>query len=462
MDRERRLSNSGTHRSALVIGVLALALLAAGLLPHPAHASPQVVSSFPAAGYNGVSPADPDLAVGPKYIVETINTAVFVYDRSGHRTSKRELGELFAPATNVFCADPRVIYWSWDKRYAIVCTDIGVNKTVRLAISKTSDPNLGWRTYDTGPNTDVDQPSVEATRDKLVIGGSTTLNGPEPRVAGTQHKRVVGASGARGTISASVFWVFQKSDLLQGVAHPRVKYLTTPRGQFTAVVQATPAWRAYFVQAYPGGNDLFLEQIWGTPASGVHTRINDLGPYPLVPPTRPAIPGGFLGGGYLDGRILTAVYETTSAGQKIIQYSGMAKCGSWDCNANGRITLSSSGPSSTFVNKLGESGIDGTYGAVSVNGGGRAIEVETRSSPQLAPQMAVVGDGFRNVVAAGTAGTTACNPGTDPPCDERWGDYLGATQDPANPKRLWFVGLHQVTSGVDGWKTTIASVNTAD
>ncbi|HEV3260136.1 MAG TPA: hypothetical protein VG013_24985 [Gemmataceae bacterium] len=62
-------------------------------------------------------------------------------------------------------------------------------------------------------------------------------------------------------------------------------------------------------------------------------KITDLGPDALTPPAEPAVPGGSLGGGYLDGRVTSAVYEVTTAGARIIEYSGMAECGSLVCTA---------------------------------------------------------------------------------------------------------------------------------
>ena len=187
-------------------------------------------------------------------------------------------------------------------------------------------------------------------------------------------------------------------------------------------------------------------------------RTADLGPYQLTPPTRPAVPGGYLGGGYLDGRITSAVYKVTSAGTKIIQYSGMAECDTRVCDANGRITLARNGPVSSYVKTFREINWDDTYGAVTVDGAGRAFEVYSRSNTTHTPQAAVVTPGFRTVVAKSISGTTSCHTGATPPCDERWGDYLGATQDPSNHEELWFVGLYQTTSGDDGWTTVISSL----
>ena len=157
------------------------------------------VRSFAGQNYDGTSPADPNIAVGPTYIVETINTAMSVYTKSGTETSHTEFSDLFAPATNVFCADPRVIYWSWYDRYAIVCTDTTpANQTTRLAVSATADPNGSWHTWSTGPNTALDQPNVEATKDKLVVDGSTTISGVSSPVFWAYQSRMLSASRPRG------------------------------------------------------------------------------------------------------------------------------------------------------------------------------------------------------------------------------------------------------------------------
>ena len=51
------------------------------------------------------------------------------------------------------------------------------------------------------------------------------------------------------------------------------------------------------------------------------------------------------------------------------------------------------------------------------------------------------------------SGTTSCSSGQSPPCDERWGDYLGTAIDPSNPSNVWVSGLYQASSGGFGWGT---------
>ena len=152
------------------------------------------------------------------------------------------------------------------------------------------------------------------------------------------------------------------------------------------------------------------------------------------------------------------MYEVTSAGAKIIEYSGMAECGSRVCDSDARITFTSTRPVSTYVKTFAETSFDDTYGAVTLDGAGRPFEVYSRSNATRTPQAVIVTPGFRTVVAKSVLGTTSCHTGVTPPCDERWGDYLGATQDPSNHEELWFVGLYQSASGGDGWTTVISSV----
>jgi len=59
-----------------------------------------------------------------------------------------------------------------------------------------------------------------------------------------------------------------------------------------------------------------------------------------------------------------------------------------------------------------------------------------------------------NIIYGNTGGTN-CGGGSN--CDERWGDYLGAYQDPTNTSQVWFGGEYQLSSGAYGWGTVIAA-----
>ena len=182
---------------------------------------------------------------------------------------------------------------------------------------------------------------------------------------------------------------------------------------------------------------------------------SDLGPDTQAAPSEPSIPGGSLGAGDLDGRVLNANYELTSGKTNIIEFGQMAQCGSRDCAVDGRITLTPTGVL-TYLHTNPSGSFDQSYGAVVPAGNGRVITTYTRSSPTQAPQAAVMAAGLNKVVHNGSG--SACTSTQTPPCDIRWGDYLGGTQDPTNASKVWVSGLYKSGNGGDAWTSVITAV----
>jgi hypothetical protein len=177
-------------------------------------------------------------------------------------------------------------------------------------------------------------------------------------------------------------------------------------------------------------------------------------------PQEPAVSGGNIGGGDLDGRIYDAVYEVeTSDSHPVIQYSSARECGTRTCISSARIDLSGTAPKLRYDNLDGEPGWDYSYGAVGLDGAGNVYEAYARTTPSTAPAAAVTGPGFDVTLMQPTAGTTSCSSGQTPPCDERWGDYLSTTVDPTDPTKVWVSGLYQNTSGNYGWGSIIQEVS---
>ena len=168
----------------------------------------------------------------------------------------------------------------------------------------------------------------------------------------------------------------------------------------------------------------------------------------------------------MDTRVLTAAYEIeTSDNQPVIQYSANTGCtlGGTDtvCTATGRIAWSGSTPVLSYVDNQGRPKAAYTYGAVTLDGYGRVYLSHSRSSTTSTPSAAVLlsrlhGHPFDTVIQPSVSGTSACDPNQVAPCDERWGDYVGATQDPVDPSYVWVAGLYQGRSGLFGWGTVIA------
>jgi hypothetical protein len=384
------------------------------------------------------APGEPVVAVGPSDLVETVNSQAAVYDKAtGAQLALYPFESFWTGGSTEQCIDPRVIYLPGDSRFAMSCTDFPAN-VMRFAISKTGDPTNGWYTYSVGPADDQDK--ILATSDKFIIAGNGT---------------------------GEDIYVYNKSDVTSGVANPAVVHLTTAHSNlYQAAVEQTYTGNGYLVATYPGADE-WLATVTGTVAAGtVRLTEADLGPTSDAAPREPAVPGGFIGNGDLDGRVYEAVYETVTSDHKpVIQYSSADQCGSpaRDCVVSARIDLSGTAPVRQYEESLGEPGWDDTYGAVGMDAAGQVFEAYSRSNASNAPGAAARGPGFAVTLQPATPGASSCSSGQTPPCDERWGDYVSTAIDPSDPASVWVTGLYQLTHGPFGsgaydWATIIAKL----
>ena len=392
--------------------------------------------------YNGefyfYTPGEPVVAVGPSDIVETVNDAAAVYDKSGNKLKEFDFGTFWGgtDANPTQCTDPRALYIASASRFAISCSDITNSsgpEPMRFAVSATSDPTGAWYTY-VAPNTSfLDQDKIEATSDKFVIAGNTS--------------------------TTEVMYVYNLSDVVNHVASPHsVKVTARKSNVYEAAVQQTATSPAYFVSSFPG-NVLWLATVTGTPAAAnVHLSEVLVRSTDFPGPQNPQVPGGSFDGG--DGRVLDAVYEVeTSDSKPVIQYSSTRTCGTRDCLTDARIDLSGAKPVLVSDTLVGEPGWDYTYGAVGLDAAGDVFEAYTRSSPSTGAGASVVGPGFDVDLQPPTPGASVCSSGSGP-CFVRWGDYLGTDIDPSDPTTVWVTGLYQDSNGSFGWQTVIARVST--
>ena len=330
------------------------------------------------------TPGEPSVAVGSNDIVETVNEAAAVFDKSGHKLAEFDFGTFWGgtDANPTFCTDPRALYLT-SGQFAISCSDntSGVSNPMRFAISKTSDPTGAWYLY-AAPNTMfLDQDKIVATSDKFIIAGNTS--------------------------STEVMYVYNLADVEAGVTKPKVITRTaTMSNIYEAVVEQTFVSQAYFVSSFPG-NSLYLATVTGTPAAGnvklkeTHVTASD---FPA--PQNPQVPGGSYDGG--DGRVLDAVYEVESSdGKPVIQYSSTRVCGTRDCLTSARIDLSGTKPVLRYDALVGEPGWDYTYGAVGLDATGNVFEAYSRSNASTTPDSGVVGPGFDVTLQPSTPGTLA-------------------------------------------------------
>ena len=382
-------------------------------------------------------PGEPVVAVGPNDVLETVNTVATVYNKSGTQLAQFDFSNFFGPK-EISCGDPRALYIPSVERFAFSCTGFSVGP-MRFAISKTSNPAGEWFTYAAPNPVALDQDKIAASSNKFVIAGN-----------GSSEE------------NAEWIYVYNLSQLAAGVSKPTTwKLLAKKSNLYMPVVEQTPTSNVYLVASYPG-NPLYLATITGTPAEkNVVLTQTAIKSTDFPAPSEPAVPGGRLGGGDLDGRIYDAVYETeTSDGKPVIAYSSARECGTRTCISVGKLDLSGAKPLLSSYVLMGEPGWDYTYGAVGLNGEGSIFAVYSRSNAATAPGVGVLGPGFDVTIKPASTGTTSCASGEAEPCNERWGDYLGTAIDPSEPSSIWVSGLYQNQNGQFGWGSEIAKIST--
>ena len=126
--------------------------------------------NFPAQVATGWIPPDPVLAVGPKYLLEVVNSGFTVYSKDGGLDrSYTDLETFFAPilgaipcaAADCFVFDPRVLYTHWFNKFvlqALVRDDTNLRSYIVFAISQTDNPLGDWwqyYTYDVSSTADA-------------------------------------------------------------------------------------------------------------------------------------------------------------------------------------------------------------------------------------------------------------------------------------------------------------------
>ena len=98
-------------------------------------------------------PPDTDLAVGPNNIVETVNSEIAIFDKSGNALFTQPINSFFSTGNN-FISDPRVIYDNFTGRFFMVemvfnssDPSTATQSFLDIAISNSSDALAGFAKY---------------------------------------------------------------------------------------------------------------------------------------------------------------------------------------------------------------------------------------------------------------------------------------------------------------------------
>ena len=415
---------------------------------------PAVFSGF--AGMNfldsvdGYVPPGADLAVGPQFVVETVNAQIQFYHKETGRAllPNTPLADFFGrPEERPF--DPVVTYSDISQRYVVAAPTL--SGSLLLAASRSSNPLEGFQTYkiDVGSGGYFpDDPRIGWNGDQVVL----TLN--MYPAAGPVHVQVLAFA------TGSLFGATPPATLTAGIdyfAHIRDDgdFALAPAKMHGAAAGSP----MYLVQedSFAGGDAIRVvtaSDLLSAQPRFVESTI-PVSPYTAAPKTA-SQPGGLLatgdsrivGAAYRDGRLVAAhtVGSPFDADTHVRWYE-------LDVTARPRLvqegTLDPGLSTDTYAP------------AIAIGAGGVIALSYLQSSPGENPTLYVTGRtaadpaGTMQRPTRAKVGETYADFTSNSP---RWADRLGIAVDPSNPAKFWTVSQHgsPALSGLPGnWETWI-------
>ena len=403
-----------------------------------------------------LQPPDPQLAVGPLYLIEMVNVTGRVFNKSGVVQATFSLASFFAVPSGWDDFDPRVIYDAASGRffatYASLTDNEGMSHCgapdcgrLHIAVSATDDPRGVWYLYYLQLASDFpDYPGLGVSDDKVTISYNRFVINPPNAYQGVQ------------TI------VLQKSDLLAGGA---VTYAAT--GANTGLFTARPAHSLsatttqYMASVdFDTASSVHLFAVTGTPdaANVVIANVANPSIATLATPPRAEQLGTSAFIDTNDNRLLEAAWRNDR-----LWLSANAAClPSGDSTTRSCLKLIEVNTASNAVLQdmlFGASGEYYSYPAIRTDSSANLHVVFSRSSSSLYVETRVAGrrssDALNTMSGSSLlkAGETTYDPVGF--TGQRWGDYMGAAVDPSDPRRVWVAGEYAKNDSYVGWGTYI-------
>ncbi len=440
--------------------------------------SPSASAPSPSAVFEGLNrssdgagwPPDTNGDVGPNHFIQSVNTSIGIYSKSGAKISAFSFDALFGAngGTGTLCdtdnyGDPVVLYDTFRDRWVIsdfaFQTDSGGNVTSDnyqcFAVSKSADPvNGGWWLYafKVASGGDIaDYPKLGVWPDGIYM--SANVFGP----SAFKNVRV---------------WAFNKDDFYSGSASPRAVSFDLPQSSGgTTVFSLLPSNARSQTGMPPAGRPNLFTSIWGsyqlrvwkfapnwtTPAASTFSGPTNasVATFSVGPSDVPS-PRNSLD--TLTYRLMMQNQYTNIGGAEslwlthTVGSSNVARVRWYQLRVDGGTVASSPAQQSTWgsdsthrfmpslaVDKLGDMAVGYSVSSSSLNPG-------IRYAGRL------VGDPASTL---GQGETTLADGGGSQTYTNRWGDYATMTLDP-DGCRFWFTSEIYNTDGND-WHTRIGS-----
>ncbi len=448
-----------------------------------------VSPSFSAAYQTGVTPPDTTGAIGPDRYVETINTQYAIYSRSGSVINSGSLSALTGVTGGIFgysLSDPQMMWDAKSQRfyYSAVYYDAFLSDNgLAVGWSKTATPSSAsdFCQYAISFGSELpDYPKLGDSSDFLLYGYNrfglfaTSYDGSE---FATLNKPPAGSTCA----PTSAFAVYDSGVLSNAdsslAATPVPANLvddSSGTGYVVANADLSVTSSAGFVSVYSvttGGTD-----INGIPIPSISGPINVTVPGYSMPSSAPQSGSSYLLD-TLDGRFEAAVAAVDPGhGNSVAVWTAHAVFGGagaeerWyeiDPAADSVAQSGTVGDGSLFVWNGAVSPDRANTGATAAFGDSMAMSVSTSSAATF-PAIQLVWKQGAGAQSAFTNLVQATGPDVDLSCSSttpcRWGDYSGASPDPAGSGtvgKVWLGNQYNLASGSTSstaWRTWLFAV----
>ncbi len=458
-------------------------------------------------------PPDIQLAVSSKYVMETVNSEAAIYTKTGNLIKKFGLEFLFnlpsrKSSDSHSITDPVLLFDSAtngtqsnshnnsnsndnNRRWFASISDVTTH-SIRIAVSKTSDPTGIWRTYnfpfESLANNCSDQPFIAVSDNKLIISVNTWSNNCD----WLNNNNTISSPKFRGV----QFVIADKNDLLaeQQLAHVKSMQSVPDTRYFSLrpVLNLSPTTALFLVTTDDFNRDKMQMLTIDGQLSNLHIsknisgniHITSISPDGIQPITFSTIYSNNDDNGGQQETLATVkkkhpeylVHTGDARVQSPIWYKGKL----WlalnvGCFINGdtqnrsciRIIEIDTNTSKVIQDfNIGNIGASLYYPALSIDKSGNNMGIIFGYSSSDTHLSLLVGSGSiknDNSIFNSFKYFLFLKNGTANSLSTRYGDYFSAVLDPSEPNSIWVAGqdyYYSQSSSALLWSTYIGKINT--
>lgn len=420
----------------------------------------------------GCTPPDVQVAAGPNYVVEMVNTEGETFTKTGVPVNMFFLGSFFQIPSGHFESDPKILYDASSGRWFATLIDYTFTSSglivqfsrVMIAVSSNSDPNT-WAIYSVTGTFGLGPFPVDGITDQPIIGVS-------------DDKFVVSVNdfaldnGGGQSFQGAQFWVLNKSELVAFASsvdfasfgpnpslisvHP-AQSLSSTTTEYMVTVGVNTTYNGC-VDCNPQ-----LLAVTGLPPGNVTVTSTSL---PVLPIRR--VPAAVEPGGGIntdDTRVLSAAWFQGKLWFTL--HEGCIPSGDTVTRSCVRLVQLDTTRSPAAVLQNFDFGANGQYyyyPALRIDGSGNLVVVYGFSSSIIYPSIAVTGQLTTDPVNS-LAASQLLKAGSAADQTGRYGDYFGAGVDPSDTSLVWVAGEYN-SAGIGApncpfscWSTFIGSAS---